>query len=152
MTNDRSAGPRDLAALCRREISALSDRARPGQVLSGGNVGGAGRVKVGPDLPVPGYPEIFVVGDTTLVSDQPGIPGTAPPAKQMGRYVGGLIAARVTDGPTPPPFRYRHMGDLATIGRNAAVVKLGRLELTGFLGWLFWSAVRTKRPRRSIHR
>jgi NADH:ubiquinone reductase (H+-translocating) len=101
----------------------------------------AGRVKVGPDLSVPGHPEIFVVGDTTAVTDQPGIPGTAPPAKQMGRYVGGLIAARVTDGLTPPPFRYRHVGDLATIGRNAAVVKLGRLELTGFLGWLFWSVV-----------
>ena len=101
----------------------------------------AGRVKVGPDLSVPGYPEIFVVGDTTVVTDQPGIPGTAPPAKQMGRYVGGLIAARVMGGPTPPPFRYRHTGDLATIGRNAAVVKLGRLELTGLLGWLFWSVV-----------
>jgi NADH:ubiquinone reductase (H+-translocating) len=101
----------------------------------------AGRVNVGPDLSVPGHPEIFVVGDTTAVTDQPGIPGTAPPAKQMGRYVGRLIAARVADGPTPPPFRYRHLGDLATIGRNAAVVKLGRLELTGFLGWLFWSVV-----------
>jgi NADH dehydrogenase len=101
----------------------------------------AGRVKVGPDLSVPGNPEIFVVGDTAVVTDQPGIPGTAPPAKQMGRYVGRLIAARVTDRPTPPPFHYRHMGDLATVGRNAAVVKLRRLELTGFLGWLFWSVV-----------
>jgi NADH dehydrogenase len=101
----------------------------------------AGRVNVGPDLSVPGHPEIFVVGDTTAVTGQPGIPGTAPPAKQMGRYVGRLIAARVADAPTPSPFRYRHLGDLATIGRNAAVVKLGRLELTGFLGWLFWSVV-----------
>jgi NADH dehydrogenase len=101
----------------------------------------AGRVKVGPDLSVPGHPEISVVGDTTVVTDQPGIPGTAPPAKQMGRYVGRLIAARITDRPTPPPFHYRHMGDLATVGRNAAVVKLGRLELTGFVGWLFWSVV-----------
>jgi NADH:ubiquinone reductase (H+-translocating) len=65
------------------------------------------------------------------VTDQPGIPGTAPPAKQMGRYVGRLIAARVAGGHSPPPFRYRHLGDLATIGRRAAVVKLGRLELTG---------------------
>jgi len=101
----------------------------------------AGRVNVGPDLSVPGHPEIFAVGDTTAVIGQPGIPGTAPPAKQMGRYVGRLIAARVADAPTPSPFRYRHLGDLATIGRNAAVVKLGRLELTGFLGWLFWSVV-----------
>ena len=101
----------------------------------------AGRVRVGPDLSVPGHPEIFVVGDTAAVIGQPGIPGTAPPAKQMGRYVGRLIAARVTGEPSPAPFRYRHMGDLATVGRQAAVVKLGRLELTGFLGWLFWSVV-----------
>jgi NADH:ubiquinone reductase (H+-translocating) len=75
------------------------------------------------------------------VTDQPGIPGTAPAAKQMGHYVGRLIAARVAGRRSPPPFLYRHMGDLATIGRHDAVVKLGRLELTGFLGWLFWSLV-----------
>ena len=101
----------------------------------------AGRVKVGADLSVPSHPDIFIVGDTAAVTDQPGIPGTAPPAKQMGRYVGRLIAARVAGGPSPPPFRYRDLGDLATIGRGAAVVKLGRLELTGFVGWLFWSVV-----------
>jgi NADH dehydrogenase len=100
-----------------------------------------GRVKVGVDLSVPSHPNIFVVGDTAAVTDQPGIPGTAPPAKQMGRYVGRLIAARVAGGPLSPPFRYRDLGDLATIGRGAAVVKLGRLELTGFVGWLFWSVV-----------
>jgi NADH:ubiquinone reductase (H+-translocating) len=101
----------------------------------------AGRIKVGPDLSVPGHPDIFVVGDTAMVTQQPGIPGTAPPAKQMGRYVGRLIALRVAGAPSPPPFHYRHLGDLATIGRHAAVVKLGRIELTGFLGWLFWSVV-----------
>jgi NADH dehydrogenase len=101
----------------------------------------AGRVKVAPDLSVPGHPEIFVIGDTATVTDQPGIPGTAPAAKQMGTYVGSVIAARVAGQSAPPPFRYHHLGDLATIGRHAAVVKLGRLELTGFLGWLFWSVV-----------
>jgi NADH:ubiquinone reductase (H+-translocating) len=100
-----------------------------------------GRVKVGADLSVPGHPDIFVVGDTAAVTDQPGIPGTAPAAKQMGHYVGRLIAARVAGRRSPPPFLYHHMGDLATIGRHDAVVKLGRLELTGFLGWLFWSLV-----------
>ena len=101
----------------------------------------AGRVLVNPDLSVPGHPNVFVLGDTADVVDQPGIPGTAPPAKQMGAYVGRLIAARVAGQTPPPPFRYRHLGDLATIGRHAAVVKLGRLQLTGFLGWLFWSLV-----------
>jgi NADH:ubiquinone reductase (H+-translocating) len=101
----------------------------------------AGRVLVNPNLSVPGHPNVFVLGDTADVVDQPGIPGTAPPAKQMGAYVGRLIAARVAGRTPPPPFRYRHLGDLATIGRHAAVVKLGRLELTGFLGWLFWSLV-----------
>jgi NADH dehydrogenase len=98
-------------------------------------------VRVGADLSLPGHPEIFVIGDTAAVEDQPGIPGTAPAAKQMGRYVGRLIAARVSGAAPPPPFRYRHRGDLATIGRHAAVVKLGALELRGFLGWLFWSVV-----------
>jgi NADH dehydrogenase len=101
----------------------------------------AGRVKVVADLSVPSYPNIFIVGDTAAVMDRPGIPGIAPAAKQMGRYVGRLIGTRIAGEPAPPPFRYRHMGDLATIGRQAAMVKLGRFELTGFLGWLFWSVV-----------
>jgi NADH dehydrogenase len=101
----------------------------------------AGRASVGADLSVPAHPNVFVIGDAATVADQPGIPGTASAAKQMGRYVGRLIAARAAGRPPPPSFLYRHMGDLATIGRQAAVVKLGRLELTGFLGWLFWSVV-----------
>jgi NADH dehydrogenase len=101
----------------------------------------AGRVRVTPQLSLPGHPEVFVVGDTATLMDGPPIPGIAPAAKQMGRYVGRLIAARVARGREPPPFRYRHEGDLATIGRNAAVVKLHGIELTGFLGWVFWSVV-----------
>ena len=101
----------------------------------------AGRVNVAADLSLPAHPQVFVIGDTAAVADQPGIPGTAPAAKQMGRYVGRLIAARIAGRPPPPPFRYRHRGDLATIGRHAAVVKLGALELTGFIGWLFWSVI-----------
>jgi NADH dehydrogenase len=103
----------------------------------------AGRVKVGPDLSVAGHPEIFAIGDTAAAVDQAGqpLPGIAPAAKQMGRYVGRLIAGRIAGAPAPAPFRYRHQGDLAAIGRRAAVVKLGRLELKGFLGWLFWSVI-----------
>jgi len=103
----------------------------------------AGRVKVAADLSVPGHPDIFAVGDTASVTDgedRP-VPGIAPAAKQMGRYVGKLIAARVEGRPPPRPFAYHHLGDLAAIGRKSAAVKLGPIRLTGFLGWVFWSAV-----------
>ena len=102
----------------------------------------AGRVKVEPDLSVPGHPQVFVIGDTATVMDRDGrpVPGIAPAAKQMGRYAGRLIAARVAGATvSSKPFRYMHAGDLATVGRRAAVVKLGRLQLKGFIGWLFWS-------------
>lgn len=68
------------------------------------------------------------------------VAGIAPAAKRMGRHVGRQNAARVAGRPEPP-FRYRHAGDLATIGRGAAVVKLDDIHLTGFVGWLFWSIV-----------
>jgi NADH dehydrogenase len=103
----------------------------------------AGRVLVRPDLSVPNHPEVFVIGDAAGVHDQTGamVPGVAPAAKQMGRYVGRVIAARVDETPSLPPFRYRSLGDLATIGRRAAVVNFGYLRLKGFVGWLFWSLV-----------
>jgi NADH dehydrogenase len=103
----------------------------------------AGRIKVNADLTVPGRPEIFAVGDTASVvaGDGRPVPGIAPAAKQMGNYVAKVIAARVQERPAPPPFAYHHLGDLATIGRKSAVVKLGVFQITGFLGWLFWSAV-----------
>jgi NADH:ubiquinone reductase (H+-translocating) len=102
----------------------------------------AGRVIVRPDLSLPGHDDIFVIGDTAAVQDADGrpVPGLAPAAKQMGRYVGKLIAARIA-GRTLPPFHYRNEGALATIGRRAAVVELGPIQLKGFIGWLFWSVV-----------
>jgi NADH dehydrogenase len=102
----------------------------------------AGRVLVKNDLSVPGHPNVFVIGDSATVNDESGkpVPGVAPAAKQMGAYVGKLIAARIT-GQSLPPVRYRHAGDLATIGRRAAVVSIGKVHLKGFLGWLFWGVV-----------
>jgi NADH:quinone reductase (non-electrogenic) len=101
-----------------------------------------GRVVVRPDLSLQGFNDIFVIGDTASVKDASGrpVPGLASAAKQMGKYVGKLVAARVA-GRSLPPFRYRHEGSLATIGRRAAVVELGPIQLRSFIGWMFWSAV-----------
>lgn len=100
----------------------------------------AGRIIVGPDLSVPGLQNVFAAGDLASVKDKDGkpVPGIAPAAKQMGRYIGRLIASRMTGDKDEKPFVYSHAGDLATVGRRAAVVKIGRFELTGFIGWLFW--------------
>jgi len=101
-----------------------------------------GRVVVRSDLSLPRFDNIFVIGDTAAVKDAAGqpVPGLASAAKQMGNYVGRLIRARVA-GQSLPPFRYRNEGSLATVGRRAAVVELGRIHLEGFVGWVFWSAV-----------
>jgi NADH dehydrogenase len=102
----------------------------------------AGRVIVRPDLSLAGHDNLFVIGDTASAVDESGhpAPGLAPAAKQMGDYVGRLIAARLA-GRSLPPFRYRNQGVLATIGRRAALVELGPILLRGFAGWLFWSVV-----------
>ena len=99
----------------------------------------AGRVMVEPDLTVPGYSNIFVIGDLANFPHQGGkpLPGTAPVAMQQGRYVASLIKARLK-GKNLPPFRYHHKGSLAVIGRNAAVADLGFLRFSGFFAWLAW--------------
>jgi len=118
---------------------------RAGALVAGlpGEHDRAGRARVAADLSLPGHPEIFVIGDGAAAASPDGspVPGIAPAAKQMGAYVGQVIARRLSGRPPPPPFRYRHAGDLATIGRGAAVVRLGPLQLTGLPGWLFWGFI-----------
>jgi NADH dehydrogenase len=99
----------------------------------------AGRLIVGRDLTVPGHPEIFVIGDLALCRDEQGwpLPAVAPVAIQQGRFVGRVIQSRLRDKAVQP-FRYRHSGNMATIGRAAAVADLGRIHLSGLLGWLAW--------------
>jgi NADH dehydrogenase len=99
----------------------------------------SGRISVGPALSVPGRPNVFVIGDAARVEDARGkpVPGIAPAAKQQGRYVAGVIAERIR-GAEPAPFRYRHAGNLATIGRQAAVIELPFLRLKGWLAWWIW--------------
>ena len=94
----------------------------------------AGRVRVEADLSVPGHPEVFVIGDTAAVE---GVPGTAPAAKQMGKLV-ALSICNELKGKARTTYRYRDYGQLATIGRKAAVAILGRVKLSGFPAWFVW--------------
>jgi NADH:ubiquinone reductase (H+-translocating) len=104
----------------------------------------AGRVLVGPDLSVPGLPEVFVVGDLACVTDPrtgAPVPGVAQAAMQMGRHAGRVIAAEARDAAPPgsrPPFAYRDPGTLATIGRAKAVAQLPRAHFAGLWAWLLW--------------
>ncbi len=100
-----------------------------------------GRIVVEADLSIPGHPEIFAIGDTALSSDALGkpLPGVAAVAKQQGRYVGRLINARLRHATRVAPFRYRNYGNLATIGRKAAVIDFGWIHLRGFVAWLIWT-------------
>lgn len=100
----------------------------------------AGRVAVTRRLTAPGYDNVFVIGDTAMVEDGRGglLPGIAPVAKQQGAYVAGAIKARIDGGGDPPPFRYRNRGKLATIGRRAAVIEFGPVQLSGRIAWWIW--------------
>jgi len=100
----------------------------------------AGRVNVQDDLSVPEHPNIFVIGDAAAATGPDGkpLPGVAPVAKQQGWYVANLLMARAA-GKTPPAFRYRDFGSMATIGRKRAVAQLGAFKVSGLPAWLLWS-------------
>lgn len=102
----------------------------------------AGRVKVNPDLSLPGHPEVFAIGDMACVMGNDGkpVPGIAPAAMQMGRHVAGIIAAEIRSGAgrPRPAFKYFDKGTMATIGRSAAVAWVGRLHISGLVAWLMW--------------
>jgi NADH dehydrogenase len=99
-----------------------------------------GKVAVAPDLSVPGTPNLFVIGDAARVvgADGKPVPGIAPAAKQQGRYVAAVIGRRIAGKPPPAPFHYRHGGNLATIGRQSAVIEFPFLKLRGWLAWWIW--------------
>jgi NADH dehydrogenase len=124
----------------RTVVWAAGVMASPAGQWLGAETDRAGRLKVTPDLSVPGHPDIFVIGDTAALNDAKGnpLPGVAPVAKQQGQYLARLLRAREA-GKALPPFRYRDYGILATIGRKRAVIQMGRFKLTGFLAWVLWS-------------
>src|SRR5262249_47020372 len=107
----------------------------------------SGRVVVAPDLSIPGHPNVFVLGDAAAVNDpktgQP-VPGLAPAAMQMGRYVGDVIRDEITRDVTPSarkPFHYFDKGTLATIGKRRAVADIRGWKFGGVFAWLLWSLV-----------
>jgi NADH dehydrogenase len=108
------------------------------QATNGIELDRAGRVRVQPDLSLPGHPEIFVAGDLASISmDGKPVPGVAPAAKQMGSQTAQNILASIA-GRATKPFRYRDFGSLATIGRHSAVAQLPNLRLSGIFAWWFW--------------
>jgi NADH dehydrogenase len=103
----------------------------------------AGRVKVKPDLSLPGHPEAFAVGDLALVLGENGkpVPGVSPAAMQMGRHVARIIQGEIEARAQPnarPAFKYWDKGTMATIGRSAAVAWIGRFKFSGLMAWLAW--------------
>lgn len=134
-------------------IWAAGVRASPVGATLGVPTDGAGRVIVGPDLSVPGHPEVFVIGDMAKVVDPKTgqmVPGVCPAAVQMGQYVAKLISTSAASPTTPtprPPFVYWDKGSLATIGRSRAVALLPipllkrPVQFAGFLAWALWAGV-----------
>ena len=119
---------------------AAGVRASPAAAWLGAPADGAGRIRVAPDLTAPGRPEIFVIGDTATIDAWHGkpVPGIAPAAKQQGTHVAETIKRRLAGESSPRPFRYRHAGNLATIGKRAAVIDFGWLKVRGYIAWWIW--------------
>ena len=102
----------------------------------------AGRVRIQPDLSIPGHPEVFVVGDTaSLEQDGKPLPGVAQVAIQQGRYAADLIRRKVTGKPAPALFSYFDKGNLAVVGKNFAVLESHKVKLSGFPAWVVWAGV-----------
>jgi NADH dehydrogenase len=119
---------------------AAGVRASAAAAWTGLRADGAGRVTVESDLTAPGRPEIFVIGDTATINAWRGkpVPGIAPAAKQQGVHVAATIMSRLKGDIASKPFVYRHSGNLATIGRRAAIIDFGWIKLRGRLAWWIW--------------
>jgi NADH dehydrogenase len=106
---------------------------------AGAQLDRGGRVMVAPDCSVPGHPEVFVIGDLAHLEEKGDVlPGVAQVAMQGGAYVAKVIRTRVEGKPEPPPFHYFDKGNLAVIGRAAAVAQIGKLHISGLIAWLIW--------------
>ena len=134
-------GERRIAA--KTVLWAAGVAASPAATWLEADADSAGRVRVGNNFSVKGLPHVFAIGDTAVIDGWNGqpVPGLAPAAKQAGVYVGRLIKARIEGRGAPSPFKYRHLGSMATIGRKAAVVDFGTVKLWGAPAWWLWGIV-----------
>jgi NADH dehydrogenase len=111
----------------------------------GATIDQVGRVKVGPDLTLPGHPEVFVLGDMASLEESEGklLPGVATVAMQEGIYAANVIRKEVQGGAVAEraPFRYHDLGQLATIGRSRAIAQIGRMRFAGHFAWWVWLLV-----------
>jgi NADH dehydrogenase len=121
-------------------IWAAGVQASPAAKWLGVTADRAGRVVVNNDLTAPNYPEIFVIGDTACVAngEKGMVPGIAPAAKQQGTHIARTIRMRLAGDQAARPFQYHHSGDLATIGKRAAVTDFGFIKLKGYIAWWLW--------------
>jgi len=128
---------------CATVVWTAGVAASPLVEMLGAKTDRAGRVYVGPSMNLPDAPGVFVVGDAAAVAqDGRPLPGIAQVAIQQGRYVGRLISAELAGSKKPPrPFRYSDKGSMAVIGKNFAIMELGRIRMSGFLAWLAWALV-----------
>jgi len=119
---------------------AAGVRASPAAAWLGMAADNAGRMKVEPDLSIPGHPQIFVIGDTATINAWNGnpVPGIAPASKQMGLHVAQTIKKRLAGDTRNRPFRYRNSGNLATIGKRSAVIDFGWIKFRGWIAWWIW--------------
>jgi NADH dehydrogenase len=137
---DAQGGRRRIESVCKVWAAGVSASPLGAQLAeqSGAELDRVGRIKVQPDLTLPGHPEVFVVGDMISLDD---LPGVAQVAIQGARHVAGQIKARLAGKPGGQAFRYHDKGSMATVSRFSAVASLGRLRLSGFTAWLLWLAV-----------
>jgi NADH:ubiquinone reductase (H+-translocating) len=128
---------------CSTIIWAAGVKASPAAKWLGAEADRSGRLKVLPDLTVPGRPDVFAIGDTVTIGNADGkiVPGVAPAAKQQGKFVVQVIRARLSRKEPPKVFHYRNGGSLAQIGKRRAVIDFGRVRLTGPIAWWIWSIV-----------
>jgi NADH dehydrogenase len=132
---DRDGARRRIASMCKIWAAGVAGSPLGGLLAeqTGAGTDRAGRVQLGPDLTLPGHPEVFVVGDMIA-----GEPGVAQVAIQGGRYAAKSIRRRLAGRAPSGPFVYKDKGSMATVSRFHAVVSIKNLQFAGFIAWLMW--------------